>query len=164
MVSQGQTAPRNQTPTGCALCPSPSGLPHPHINTSATSSPQLCACSPSRGTTSPKAGRKAVRVYSLDIPIPRLCRALQPQAPTASNGPRRQQDAHAKQEAASALLSSVMRQHPRASLLNVMASNCSLQFDSEVAWLPSSVLNDMSLDSEIKHLLAIISLNRHGHL
>lgn len=125
-------------------------------------SPAMCLQSPKRYHQ--HQGRQEGSESISDIPIPRLCHALQPQALTASNGPRRQQDAHAKQEAASALLSSVMRQNPRASLLNVMASNCSLQFDSEVAWLPISVLNDMSLDSEIKHLLAIISLNRHGHL
>lgn len=138
--------PETQPQQGLHRAPAPQDCPilrqqrQCHLQFPATRS------SPPGSTGSAAAGRKAVGGYSLDVPLPRLCRALQSHAPAASDGPKRQQDTHAttsspaKQEASSTLHLAAIRQYPRAWLLNGIQLLFTVWFRDQK--IPVSVLND----------------------
>lgn len=142
VVSHCQSALRDPTPAGFALCPSPPGaVTSPGTNIRATPNSQLCGQSPPRSSASPTAGRKALG----DIPLTSHSHSFAVSCTHCFQCPQRQQDTHtttsspAKQEPSSTSYSAATGQtgqYPRAWLINAMAYNYSLQSDSEIKRFP----------------------------
>lgn len=128
MVRQGwsneiKLPPGIKPQQGLHCAPAPQGC---HI---LTSTPVPPPCSPQEAPPAPRqAGRPSG--YSMDIPIPRLCPAVQPQksipmAPEGSKTPT-------QSRSSSSLALICDEATPKSLTLNAMASNCSLQFDSDI--------------------------------
>lgn len=142
VVSHCQSALRDPTPAGFALCPSPPGaVTSPGTNIRAIPNSQLCGQSPPRSSASPTAGRKALG----DIPLTSHSHSFAVSCTHCFQCPQRQQDTHtttssrAKQEPSSTSYSAATGQtgqYPRAWLINAMAYNYSLQSDSEIKRFP----------------------------